>query len=153
MKISNLKINQKSLAKIAAFALAGTVVTGALTGCSTTFTKNKDGLLEDTRLENTRVITFGDGTKDIATCFGTTMCSYDHYHSIVSGDYYVASNHVRKAEDIAKYHYYDITSDISIVYYLTDEEKIKANKGELTDDDIDSIINRIVDPITETKSK
>ena len=110
-------------------------------------------MLKNTRLENTRVITFGDESKDIATSFATGMCTGTHYHSIVSGDYYVSSDHSVSASELANYHYYDITSDNSIVYYLTDEEMTKACNGQLTDDDCIAIINRIIEPVTETKTR
>ena len=61
--MKNLKINKNLSKKIISYVLVGTMGIFTLTGCSTKETNNN--LLKGTILENTNVVTFEDGTKDI----------------------------------------------------------------------------------------
>ena len=79
MKIKNLNINRKATSKLAACMLAGSL---ALTACGEEKIDDKNNILKGTILENTCVVTFEDGTKDIAIAIES--CNYSQYpHYIV----------------------------------------------------------------------
>lgn len=137
---------------VAALALVGTMTTGVLTGCGN---NNKPSLLDGTILEETRVISFDDGHKDIATIEDVSCnasgcnCSEKMYKSIVTDEYFsndrCEASLFFKGVDLSGVilNHYSFIDDESIVVYLTTDEIVKASKGELTEDDISNIINRI----------
>ena len=85
MKIKNFKINKSAASKLAACVLVGSLTTTMLTGCST----DRNNILKGTILENSCVVTFADGSKDIAVAVGNCDNSeYHHYYSITSGEYF-----------------------------------------------------------------
>ena len=131
--MNKYKLNRR----IAAFTMASTIFAVGLTGCS----KQKESLLTGTVLEDSRVITFEDGHVDIA--IRDKRCMDDdevpHYRSIITNELFGS----KSCKNVLTYHY-DISSDESIVSYLTEEDLTKAIKKELTDEDIANIIKRIV---------
>lgn len=148
-----LKLDKNTSKRIVALALATTMTTGALSGC-----KSKDNLLDGTILENTRVITFEDGHIDIAenTRVKTNVDgnfdiasehNHNHYKSIITNECFSTSDCNLKAIDYK----YEITSDESIVAYLTPEEIVKFATEEITNEDIKNIILRIFTEHEETK--
>jgi len=92
-------------------------------------------------LEDSRVITFEDGHVDIAIM--DKRCMEDdevhHYRSIITDEFFGS----KSCKNVFIYHY-DISSNESIVSYLTEDDLTKAMKKELTDEDIANIIKRIV---------
>lgn len=117
--------------------MASTIFAVGLTGCS----KQKESLLNGTVLEDSRVITFEDGHVDIAIM--DKRCMEDdevhHYRSIITDELFGS----KSCKNVFIYHY-DISSNESIVSYLTEDDLTKAMKKELTDEDIANIIKRIV---------
>ena len=149
MKIKNLKINQKLMTKLSACVLVGSLTAMTLTGCS----NDKDNLLEGTILEKACVITFEDGSKEIAV--SDAYCKYDNvflYYSIVSGEYFSDDEcpHIGMSETI---HKYDIVQAEVITKYLTADDLTKASQGELTNDDVINIVTRVINPDVENKIK
>jgi len=134
-KINNLKITKKMIALLMAGTMALT-----FSGCDSN--NSNISLLDGTILEDALVITFEDGSKDIA--IATNSCGHidSHYYfeSIVSGLEYVSDKCSSNYKTRQKY---AIQSNESIVKYITAEEIAKANKEGLTDDDINNIISRI----------
>lgn len=143
-----LKLDKNTSKRIVALALATTMTTGALSGC-----KSKDNLLDGTILENTRVITFEDGHIDIASenshnyTFRLSEHNHNHYKSIITNERFSTSDCNLTAIDYK----YEITSDESIVAYLTPEEIVKFATEEITNEDIKNIILRIFTEHEETK--
>jgi len=148
--MKNLKINKNLSKKLVSFVLVGTIGILTLSGCSG---KNSNkSLLEGTILENTSVVTFEDGTKDIARIEGVCVegcgCTGGHevFNSIVTNEYYNSSEcyiNFRNVVGTAMLKKYLITSDESIIKYLTNEEIAKASKAGLTEEDIANILNRV----------
>ena len=143
MQIKNLNIFRKGVSKLAALGLVVVLGAGMLTGCS------NDNLLKDTILEKSVVVTFADGSKEIAVakeyCGESEYC---HYRSVTSGAYFCdeacddgSITHIT--------HHYEIVSEEVIIHYLTADEITKAANGELTEADVAAIINRVVNPIVE----
>lgn len=132
--MKKFKLNRK----IAAFTMASTIFSVGLSGCS----EGKESLLEGTILEDSRVISFEDGHVDIA--IQTRGCekvdNEFHYQSIITKELFSS----KTCKSTRMYHY-DISSDESIIIYLTEEDIIKAMKNELTNEDIVKIVNRILD--------
>lgn len=132
------KINIKKGA--IALALVSTILV-TTTGCA-------DAILEDTILEKSCVVTFADGSKDIAVACGKCCDSeYSHYRSAVSGLSF--SDEKCNHEFSSAVHYYDIVNEEPIAGYLTTDELAKAMKGELTEDDVAVIVSRAIKPIAE----
>ena len=154
MKIKNLRINQKLMTKLSSCVLVGSLTVMTLTGCSSNDIITSDNLLKGTILENARVITFENGRKEIAVvdsfCIKT---DYNHYYSIVSGEYFSDKNCGTDLTRDNCIYKYTIISDESITKYLTKDDLIKANKGELIDDDVINIVIRIINPTIENKIK
>ena len=152
MKIKNFKINQKAASKLAACVLVGTLAATTLTGCGATV-NNKTNLLKGTALDGTTVITFADGSKDIAVAVEncTQSQDYKHYRSIISGIYYAPKNCNFDYQLNDVLHHFEIVNAENIVNYLTEDELDKAIKGGLDTDDIAVIITRAIELDTETK--
>lgn len=156
MKTKNLKINLDAIknrfSRMKCFVLAGTLIATMLTGCG-----KKESLLEGTILENTHVITFEDGTKDIAKPFDSCeMYSDDygnsiHYKSVVTSDFYSDLSCTAVNPRGSMISHYPISKEESIVVYLTQEDIEKAMNNNLTDDDLITIVSRIMNP--EEKSE
>lgn len=144
----NLKIYKKTGKKIAIISSAMVLGT-SLIGCGN---NKKESLLKNTILEQSRVITFKDGHKDIAV--HDTRCCYgdEHfiYKSIITNEYFIDEACKQNYNGLKSLVKENITTDESIVSYLTSEELIKATNEELTKDDIINILVRIV---TEEKEK
>lgn len=149
MKIKNFKINKSAASKLAACVLVGSLTTTMLTGCST----DRNNILKGTILENSCVVTFADGSKDIAVAVGNCDNSeYHHYYSITSGEYFGDHKCTKKKLEGMVVHHYGITNEENITGYLTSDELTKAMKGELNNNDIVSIVSRTVNPIAEETS-
>lgn len=155
MKIKNLKINQKTVSKLATYVLIGSLATATLTGCSNT-DMTTNNLLKDTILENTSVITFENGSKDIAITISGCPYSkdYKHYSSIISG---ICFGDKECTTNKSNGHYLNNNQKIvnveSISNYLTIDDLTKAIQGELDNDDIIAIVNRVIEPVTEVDNK
>lgn len=149
MKIKNLKINQKAASKLATCVLVGTLAVTTLTGCGSSVGSRKN-LLQGTILENTCVVTFEDGSKDIAVavsdCFHKKC---HHYYSITSGEYFGCKNCSKSKIDGSIVHHYPVSYEENITGYLTTDQLAKAIKGELDNNDIIAIVGRVVEPTTE----
>lgn len=146
MKVKNLKIESSSAIKYTAFALAGSIVF-TMAGCS-------NSTLSKSLLYNTSVITFEDGTKDIAS--KSEECRYNkhnniyHFESLISGEYYsnmlcLDDKYYLSSGSSTSYklNHYDIVNVESISNYLTKDELKKANEGSLNKDDIIEVFVRI----------
>lgn len=153
MKIKNFKINQNTASKLATYVLAGTLAVTTLTGCEANSDRNN--FLEGTILENSCVITFEDGSKDIAVAVSTCEDkAYNHYYSITSGEYFGSRGCTKEKIDGTVVHHYGITNEENITSYLTSDELAKAIKGKLDTNNIIDIISRTIEPTTkETKTK
>ncbi len=155
MKIKNLKLNEKSASKLAACVLVGTLVATTLIGCRKA--EERNNLLKGTMLENTCVITLEDGTKDIA--IAVSSCDrdeYHHYYSVISGEYFSGKKCESNAINRTVIHHYGITNEENIISYLTTDDLEKAIQGKLDNDDIITIISRVMEPTNEeenTKTK
>lgn len=156
--MKKLKINKNLSKKIISYVLVGTMGIFTLTGCSS---KNSNkSLLQGTILENTNVITFDDGAKDVVRVAGKCSrgCEKTHkiYNSIVTNEYFVSSecklNAVSLPYMINQINKYSIVEANGIIRYLTNEEICKASKEGLTEEDIANILNRIFTK-EETKTK
>ena len=149
MKSNNFKINKNVASKLAACVLVGSLAATMLTGCS-----DRDNILKGTILENSCVVTFDDGSKDIAVAIGSCWesCEYHHYYSITSGEYFGDKKCTKDRIEGTVVHHYGITNEENITGYLTSDELARAMKGELNNDDIVSIVSRTVNPIAEETS-
>ena len=131
--------------KLAALALAGVVLATGLCGCDSSENEvERKNVLSGTILEGTCVVTFEDGSKDIARAISDcTYSSYCHYHSVISGIYYGDSYCPKtyvQGDNVL--HHYGITGEEPISNYLTDEDYRKVLNGEFTDDDLIEIVDR-----------
>ena len=117
------------------------------------------GLLKGTILENTNVVTFEDGTKDVVKklVYCRDGCTREHkiYISIVSNEHFTSSECKSKHTNYYLFsnpelNKYSIINYESITKYLTNEEIVKASKDKLTKEDIANILNRI---FTKEESK
>lgn len=153
MKFKNCKINQNAASKLVACALVGTLAATTLTGCEARngrTTGDRNNLLKGTILENTCVVSFEDGSKDIAVAVG--ICNeeaYNHYYSITSGEYFGGRQCVQEKINGTVIHHYVITNEENITGYLTTDELTKATQGELDNNDIIAIISRAIEPTAE----
>lgn len=133
--MKNLKV------RVPAFLTAGTILF-TMSGCG-----KKGAILEDTLLEKTFVATVDD---DIAILkpqsSGESLCSvveinaHYHYFDVISGQW------ITDAEEcVNKYvtEVGNIEKIGSIDSCLTEEEMLKAQNDELTDEDVVSILYRI----------
>lgn len=152
--MKKFKIDRKSSKKIISFVLATIMIgstTVGLSGCK----KTKTSFLSDTILEDTQVIEFEDGNKDIVKfyklgCSSTSCdCNEKIYKSIITSEHLTddicIANKVFSGFDLEGHmlSHYNIVSTQSIKSFLTPEEIVKASKNELTEDDISNIISRI----------
>lgn len=148
MEIKNFKINKKAASKLAACVLVGTLAATTLTGCDATLGKNN--LLKGTILENTCVVTFEDGSKDIAVAVGNCEdTEYHHYYSVISGLYFGSEKCVADKIDGTVVHHYRIINEEDINNYLTTDDLTKAIKGELDNNDVIDIVSRTIKPMNE----
>ena len=153
MKIKNFKINQKAVSKLAACVLVGSLAATTLTGCDI----KKENLLKGTILNNTCVVTFENGSKDIAVAVG--ICDdqdYHHYYSITSGEYFGSKKCTKPMIGGTVIHHYGIINEENITSYLTSDELTKAVQGKLDNNDIANIVSRTVNSTDEeinTKTK
>lgn len=154
MKIKNFKINQKAASKLATCVLVGTLVATTLTGCEPK-NNERNNILKGTILENTCVVTFEDGSKDIAITVGTCNdVNYHHYYSVISGEYFGSEKCNRGYLNRNVLHHYSIKSEETITNYLTADILTKALQNELDNDDISAIITKILEPtVEETNEK
>ncbi len=145
MKIKNLKVNQKVASKLASGVLVGTLAATTLMGCA-----DRSNLLKGTILENTCVVTFEDGSKDIAVAVGVCGNQTDHhYYSITSGEYFGSEKCAETKIKGTVAHHYEITNEENITGYLTAKEITKAIQGELDNNDIIAIVGRTIEPTAE----
>lgn len=151
MKEKNLMIFSNLSSKLAAFTLVGSLATCSLAACS-----SSESLLEDTILEGAVVITFEDGSRDVAVRY--QPCDrkgeegvYFHYCSVVSEEYYsdldCEHSHILAFAELG---HYDIAAVENITSYFNADDFKKITKEELTEEDAISIITRI---ITEEDAK
>ena len=148
MKEKNIKINHKTLVKLATLAAFGTVSFGSLAGCvqnnNVPQNTQKSSALENTLLNDTYVITFENGTKDIAKSdvlynfSGIVPLDKYLYTSVISGNKYTKSG-----VETSKYEEMPIATVEPISAYLTSEDLVKAMDDTLSNDDVITIINRI----------
>ena len=111
MKSNNFKINKNVASKLAACVLVGSLAATMLTGCS-----DRDNILKGTILENSCVVTFADGSKDIAVAIGSCWesCEYHHYYSITSGEYFGDKKCTKDRIEGTVVHHYGITNEENI---------------------------------------
>ena len=156
MKIKNFKLNKKMVSKLAACVLVGSLATTTLTGCSNKKKEiSRSNILSGTILESALVITFGDGSKDVAIDVGNCgllIKKYNHYYSIISGKYFSHESCWHERIEGNRLSHYNIVNEEFIDNYLTSEELTKAIKGELNDDDISYIISRTTNRISEDEN-
>lgn len=144
MKINKFKKNKISkfrntkLYKGIVVGVSALTLLSALTACKST------DPLDNTKLENARVITFEDGNKDVATYIGDCENDnkYGHYRSLVTDEFYVNNNCNESFARIGEYHY-NIVNDENIGKYMTTDEIRKAMNDKLTDEEANEIILRI----------
>ena len=142
MTIKNLQLNAKMPSKIASLAITSSILVTSLTGCGLV----KQNILSNRFLENTSVVTLSDGSKDIVITEQNPCrtSKYDHYNSIISGNYYANKDCTHQAINGEVNHHYDIASVENIYEYLTDEEISKLDEHKLSETEIKDIIVRIV---------
>ena len=144
------EINKNYSKKFISLTLAGVVMLSTLVGCSNGM-KNRKLWFKGDNLKNVSVIFFNDEVKDVATnnlyC-SPRVCTGKHevYRSVVNGEMFTDDD--CKAKSSADYlgtnlNKYDIKIIENITSYLTIEEIEKANKNELTEEDVSNIITRI----------
>lgn len=148
-KIKNLKV------RVAAVALIGTMTSISLVGCGNK-NDSKTSFLSGTVLESSMVLNFEDGHKDIVSFEENcphVSCDSDVYRSIITNEY-ISNNDCTANSYNGEYklNHYDITYIESILSYLTSNDIEKAAKGELTEDDIFTIINRVLEKEETTKT-
>ena len=143
------KIDKNTSKKIIAYVIIGTIGLTTLTGCNNN-NESRSSFLSNTVLEDTSVFTFEDGHKDLAKPLilcGMTYCqgkNHKLYRSIVTNEYFSDDDCVRECYiNGIILNKYNITSEESLINYLTTEEIAKAANNQLTEDDITNIINRI----------
>lgn len=148
-KIKNLKV------RVAAVALIGTMTSISLIGCGNK-NDSKTSFLSGTVLESSMVLNFEDGHKDIVSSEGHCphlRCYSNVYRSIITNEY-ISTNDCTASyyKGDHKLNHYDITCIESILSYLTSNDIKKAAKGELTEDDILTIIDRVLEKEETTKT-
>ena len=147
--ITNIKID-KATSKLLPFILVGSIATNTLTGCGC---EERESILKGTILEGASIITFDDGSKDIAVAIDTCDSSfYSHYYSVISGQYFSDDTCSQKFIELQVNHHYAIDSEESIIGYLTLDDLEKAVQGTLNNEDVIAIFNRIVDSTSEIKT-
>lgn len=146
MKIKNLEIKQKKASKLVSYVLAGSLAVASLTGCCAK--PDRNNILKGTILENSCVVTFADGTKDIAIAVAdcnTKENNFHHYYSVTSGEYFSDEKCTASEVEHTPVHKYEITCEENITAYLTPEDIEKAISVGLEVNDISSIINRTLE--------
>ena len=148
--MKKFKVNKNLSKKIISLTITGAITLSTLIGCSSNI-KNRNIWFKGKNLKNVSVVILDDGQKDIAT--SNSHCSprvctgkHDVYRSVV--DVEMFTDDECKAKSSADYlgttlNKYDIKNMENITTYLTLEELEKANKNELTEEDISNIITRI----------
>ena len=144
MKINKFKKNKISkfrntkLYKGIVVGVSTLTLLSALTACKST------DPLDNTSLNDARVITFEDGNKDVAKYISgcDSDDNYGHYRSLVTDEFYTSNNCNESFARIRKYHY-NIVKDQNIIQYMTTDEIRKAMNNELTDEEANEIILRI----------
>lgn len=143
--MKKLKINEKIGKKFVLCTLIGTVSGFTLIGC------NKESkFLEGTILEEAVVVSFEDGTKEVASrikfcedCDGKHML----YQDLVSKEYFTDDECAYEIKGVwGTDHYiskYAISGVEGIRKYLTDEEMKKAGNEGLNKEEISDIIVKI----------
>lgn len=121
---------------IASAILIGSFLSSTLTGCYAS-------VLDDTMLDSSVVVTFEDGTKDIARVYCTTEDNYVIYRSVINETYYAD-------DDFGKYRYrlkniqnFPIVNVEQVSAYLT-EEDITNLRSSNSHDTVTSIMARII---------
>ena len=148
--MKNFKINKNYSKRFISLTLAGVVMLSTLVGCSNGM-KNRKLWFKSDNLKNVNIIIFDNELKDVATnnlyC-SPRVCTGKHevYRSVVNGEMFTDDD--CKAKSSADYlgtnlNKYSIENIENITSYLTIEELEKANKNELTEEDISEIIERI----------
>lgn len=144
--MEKLKVNKNISKKFISLTLTGVITLSTLIGCS-----NKSTAFKENNLKNISVIIFDDEGKDVANVgshCSPRVCTGEHdvYRSVVDGEMFTDDE--CKAKSSADYlgttlNKCDIKIIENITSYLTIEELEKANKNELTEEDISNIIARI----------
>ena len=138
------KIDKTTSKKFITCLIIGTLTLNLLSGCD----NNDANLLEGSILEDTSVIMFENGRRDIVKISSFCSGDYHHYNSVITGEIFADESCTAIYEDFwstKPINKYNISGSESIIYYLTNEEIAKAAKKELTNDDIANILNRIFD--------
>ncbi len=148
--MKKFKLNKNISKKIISLTLTGFITISSLVGCSNNI-KNKTISFKGSNLKNVNIIIYNNEEKDIAnrvSYCSPRVCTGDHdvYKSVVDGEMFTDDE--CKAKSSADYlgttlNKYDIKNMENITTYLTLEELEKANKNELTEEDISNIITRI----------
>lgn len=129
--MKNLKV------RVPAFLTAGTILF-TMSGCG-----KKGAILEDTLLEKTFVATVDDDIailKPQSSGESVEINAHYHYFDVISGQWITdAEECVNKSVTEVG----NIEKIGSIDSYLTEEEMLKAQNDELTDEDVVSILYRI----------
>lgn len=143
--MSKLKINKNIGKKFALCTLISSVSGFSLIGCG-----KEPNFLKGTVLEEAVVVTFEDGTKEVAERIRfCEECDEKHmlYQELISKEYFTDDECVEKIKGtFGTNHYiskYSISSVEGISKYLTEEEVEKVGADGLKNDDIIEIIVRI----------
>lgn len=127
--IKNFKILKEHIAPV---ILSGAIAATVMTGCGS---KKTSKTSDSDSLANITVVTFSDGTKELAI-----KEKNNHYKNIVTNEIFAANGECNH-EDIIKY---DIENIEGIAFYLTNDEKIGLRNGSITKDvAIDLVFEKI----------
>lgn len=146
--INNLsKMKNKKIAKRVIIGGCALALVSTLASCK----EYKTEINSKTFLGN-RVITFNDGTKDVAEIFEhCNKGNHDHYKSLITGELYNGDNCNFDVLENHRLYHYDIKSDESIAKYMTTDELNNLMNGEISKEDLNTIVLRIQN-ITQEES-
>lgn len=156
MKIRNFNINPKITTKLSSYILVASLLACGLSACRHNASSQRSNILKGTFLENTCVVTFEDGSKDIAVAISSCAGSkYNHYYSVITGEYFGDSeqNCVKEKIDGTIIHHYPIVNEENIIGYLTEDVLLKVVSGKLTNEELISFISQTITPNEEVAEK
>lgn len=128
---------------IASAILIGSCLSTTLTGCNAS-------VLSNTMLDGSVVVTFEDGTKDIARVWRTTDDNYVIYMSVINETYYADDDFGKYKFGVKNIQNYPIVNVEQISVYLTEEDIINLRSSH-SYDTVTSIMARIISPNETTR--